>query len=110
MTAPHLNNALINRLLFLIKILFVLSTWSAVLYCLLFFIFGKNHGLLYGFSWYAIYAAAFILYFSIPTLIIILIYLKIKKENVWNIIKKEITLLVALLISWAVVWLLNNYL
>ena len=90
MAVPQQKNILLLRLLFFVRILFVLSIFCAVLCCVLLFIFGKNHAPSNEFQWSGLTATAFVLYFSIPTLIIISIYLKVKKENVWNIIKKEI--------------------
>jgi hypothetical protein len=53
--------------------------------------------------------SAFIFYFSIAVIIVFMVYCKIRKEKVWNMIKKELVLLGAAMICFLILGLINNY-
>jgi hypothetical protein len=104
------KHILISRLLLFIKILLILSICSAIFSCLFLLLFGEHHEFSFNVQWCCMIATAFIIYFSVPVLIIVSIYCKVKKEKVWATIKKEVILLTLVILAWGLVALMNNYL
>jgi len=70
---------------------------------------GFDNNILYGIMWLSTMGSALIYYFSIATLIGVSLYYKIKREKVWEKIKKETILLLISISCFAILGLINNY-
>lgn len=98
-----------KKLLLFIRILLILSFGSAILSDVLILQHGPGNDLALNIEWYSLMATAFILYFSVPVLIIVSIYCKVKKEKVWATVKKEVILLALVILAWGVIAFVNNH-
>lgn len=104
------KHILLSRLLLFIKILLISSICTAIFNCLLLLLFGEGYEPLWGIQWFSIMASVLILYVSVPVLIIVSIYCKVKSEKVWATVKKEVILLSLVILAWGLFAFINNYL
>lgn len=93
----------------IIRILLVLSTSSIVLNCFFILINGRYNEFSLLFSWYSILATFLTIISSTISLLIISMYIRARKGNVWLNIKKELVILGLAILSILILGLLNNY-
>jgi amino acid transporter len=101
-------NRFVKTLLIFVRGLLLLTIVALIFSCLLMLVFGFNSGIVYGIIWFCGMGSFMIYYFSILVFISVAIYCKVKKEKVWQTLKREVKLFGISILCVLILAFINN--